>query len=315
MIYRLSTSWCIALTVFFISGSVAIAGWQTYEQYTKAATDYCESTDRSWSGSNSLVWKIDYPELQSDTINATMSKWRDNTPEWSIWSEKDRLKNDLSPNRIGEYSGFKTLEIARIGYRSKMNQVFACGVISSRIKTISELKDIVWKKIKTTDSEILKKIEKEWKDLKKQESTLRCKPEERTEKITDVINTATKQYCYYRYYLKYLDSNLSTDFPSIQKIEEKVWIWSGTSIVKTTDQWSQIVPRYTNDLAREITRSSQTLPKAVRAFGEMDQTFGAHILLVFIYDDYIKLRKSLSHYMNLSSQLYQKANNAMSKNR
>jgi hypothetical protein len=298
-----------------IGGSIVAAAWQTYEQYTKAASDYCESNLRSWSGSNSLVSKIDYPALNSDTINTTMSDWRNNKQEWYIWSEKDRLQRDLSPTRIGEYTGFKTLEIARIGYRSKMNQLFACGVISSRIKTISELKDIIWKKIKTTDSEILKKIEKEWKDLKKQESTLKCKPEERTEKITDIINTATKQYCYYRYYLKYLDSNLNADMPNIQKIEEKVWIWSGTTIIKTTDQWSQIAPRYTNDLTREITRSSQTLPKAVRAFGEMDQTFGAHILLVFIYDDYVKLRKSLSHYMNLSSQLYQKANNAMSKNR
>lgn len=47
----------------------------------------------------------------------------------------------------------------------------------------------------------------------------------------------------------------------------------------------------------------------------MDQTYGAHILLMFIYDDYIRLRKSLSSYMNLSSQLYQKANNAQSTNK
>lgn len=47
----------------------------------------------------------------------------------------------------------------------------------------------------------------------------------------------------------------------------------------------------------------------------MDQTYGAHILLVLIYDDYIRLRKAMSGYMNLSSQLYQKANNAQSTNK
>ncbi len=47
----------------------------------------------------------------------------------------------------------------------------------------------------------------------------------------------------------------------------------------------------------------------------MDQTYAAHILLQLVYDDYIRLRKALSNYMNLSSQLYQKANNAQSTNK
>ncbi len=69
------------------------------------------------------------------------------------------------------------------------------------------------------------------------------------------------------------------------------------------------------DLANEIVRADTTLPKAMATLKEMDYTYSAHILLELIYNDYIRLRKALSSYMNISSQLYQKANNAQSTNK
>jgi len=65
-----------------------------------------------------------------------------------------------------------------------------------------------------------------------------------------------------------------------------------------------------SDISREITRADTTLPKAIRSWTEMNQTYGVHVLLTIIYDDYIRLRRDLSNYMNISSQLYQKVNNA-----
>ena len=97
-----------------------------------------------------------------------------------------------------------------------------------------------------------------------------------------------------------------------QKLKLK---WEGTQIPKNTDEWVNIAPRYHLDLSNEIIRADATLPKAIKSFQEMDQTYGAHVLLTLIYDDYIKLRKALSSYMNISSQLYQKANNAQSTNK
>jgi hypothetical protein len=83
----------------------------------------------------------------------------------------------------------------------------------------------------------------------------------------------------------------------------------------TISEWNNTSARYQQDLSTEIIRADTTLPKAIRAFIEMDQTYWAHILLVLIHDDYLRLRKALSSYMNLSSQLYQKANNAQSTNK
>lgn len=77
-----------------------------------------------------------------------------------VGDEKARLRADLDPIAIGEYSGFKALEVARIGYRSNMNSLFACAVLTSRIDTMITLQELISQKIKTKNSEILQKIKK-----------------------------------------------------------------------------------------------------------------------------------------------------------
>lgn len=46
----------------------------------------------------------------------------------------------------------------------------------------------------------------------------------------------------------------------------------------------------------------------------MERAYPVHLLLMIIYDDYIRLRKNLSSYMNASTQLYIKAYNAQDAN-
>ena len=40
--------------------------------------------------------------------------------------------------------------------------------------------------------------------------------------MTFVTNTATNQYCHYRFYLGYLDSNITTNLRNVQEIEKKI---------------------------------------------------------------------------------------------
>ncbi len=303
----------IVLSLFYFGSSFAAIG-QTYEEYLKEAWDYCDSTDRSWWKNNTLIPKIDYPKLSSDAINNTIKAWQNN-PKWAIGDEKLRLKTDLDWVTIGEYSGFKALEVARIGYRSSMNSLFACAIIASRQKTIIEVQDVVNKKIKNKNSEILEKLKKEWKNLETTYWKLGCNETKDMEIITNLNNTIGLRYCHYRYYLGYLDSNLTAQLRDVQEIERRIGNWSWTQIAATTNEWTKLAPRYPSDLANEIIRADTTLPKAVATLLEMDQTYGAHLLLIFILDDYMKLRESLSRYMNVSSQLYQKAHNAQSTNK
>ena len=312
----------IILSLVFYSATLAISGgayWatQTYENYNTGAVEYCDSSDRTWSQDSSLVAKIDYPAFETTMVNITMAKWRNNNQV--VGDEKLRLKSDLDMVRIGEFRWFKTLEVARIGYRTQMNALFACAVISSRIDTIDTLQKLIDKKISSKESEIRQKLKKEADRLKKNLTTLKCNPPKSSdergkwEMITPLINTASHQYCYYRHYLGYLDSNIG-DVTRTQNIEKWIGTGSGTNISTVTSWWNAASLMYQSALSQEIIRANTTLPKAIRSLIEMDQTYGAHILLTIIYDDYIRLRKSLSSYMNISSQLYQKANTAQHAN-
>lgn len=40
--------------------------------------------------------------------------------------------------------------------------------------------------------------------------------------MVELINTATTQYCHYRSYLDYLDSNLTAGFRDVQIIEKDI---------------------------------------------------------------------------------------------
>jgi flagellar biosynthesis chaperone FliJ len=139
-----------------------------------------------------------------------------------VGEEKERLRADLDPVTIGEYSGFKALEVARIGYRSNMNALFACAVLSSRVQVIDELQKLINQKIKNKNSDILKDINKKSDKFKETQKQLLCNPIEKTEMMVSLVNTASHQYCHYRHYLGYLDSNINANLRDIQEIERKI---------------------------------------------------------------------------------------------
>ena len=68
-------------------------------------------------------------------------------------------------------------------------------------------------------------------------------------------------------------------------------------------------------LRDELVRAETTLPKALTTYREMQRTYGVHILLVMIMDDYMTLRNNLDLYLSNISQLFEKANNAQDANK
>ncbi|NRH20569.1 hypothetical protein HOO68_00800 [Candidatus Gracilibacteria bacterium] len=314
----------LLLLFLFIEGNIVLGASTSneakaqYEAYKKEAESYCDSNDRSWKGWNTLIPKIDYPELEASAINKAMATWKADTRV--IGDEKARLEADLNPSLIGEYTGFKALEVARIGYRSRMNSLFACAVVASRIDTLTDLQKNIEKKVKSKNSEVLQKLKNDAQKLNQTYNTLKCNVPKgsdgsKEEMITGLTNTSARQYCHYRHYLGYLETRINTNLTEIQNIEKAVGQGSGTSISQTTGQWNASFMKYKIDLEKEIIRADTTLPKALTSFGEMDQTYGVHIMLTIIYDDYTRLRSALSEYMNLNSQIYQKAHNAQNPNK
>jgi hypothetical protein len=95
--------------------------------------------------------------------------------------ERLRLRRDLDPVTIGEYDGFKTLEIARIGYRTRMNTLFSCAVVASRLDTLQDLTRLIAEKLKSKESEIQQKLKRDTEKLTATLNTLKCNPPKSTE--------------------------------------------------------------------------------------------------------------------------------------
>ena len=54
---------------------------------------------------------------------------------------KAYLTTALDPARIGSFDGWRALEVAQSAYNARMNTLFDCAVIESRISIITGLKE------------------------------------------------------------------------------------------------------------------------------------------------------------------------------
>ncbi len=54
---------------------------------------------------------------------------------------KAYLKEMLDPARIGSFDGWRALEVAQSAYHARMDALFDCAVIESRINIIKGLKE------------------------------------------------------------------------------------------------------------------------------------------------------------------------------
>ena len=139
--------------------------------------------------------------------------------------------------------------------------------------------------------------------------------EKADDKIIDRLSrSAMLEYCGYTYYLDYLDENLRNDYTKTITLDDIIGTQSGTKIERNADQYATLIGGYRNKLASDRARANDTVPKAVMAFQEMDRTYITHLLLVIIYDDYLRLRDNLSKYLSIVSQTFEKAYNAQDKN-
>lgn len=196
-----------------------------------------------------------------------------------------------------------------------MNALFDCSVIESRKSIIDRLKESGGLK---GQSEILAKLNRESQKL--QEQYNQCLPNNASasdetisrEVGTRLINSSTLQYCHYRKYLRYLESNFENNASGFTDLEQSIGQGSGTLVPTNSDAFTRELISRQNEIRQAISRADRVLPRAVAAYKEMERTYAAHLLLVIVYDDYVRLRDNLNKYMSATSQLFEKANNAMS---
>ncbi len=300
-------------TVLFAEDTVTDA--ETYEAYKKRVTDTCE-TDKPWTtadqGGGNIIAIPPYPELKKSAIEKRREDIMNakNTPE-----EQERLRSELDATRIANLETFKTLEIVRIDYRNTMNSVFGCAVIQSRESMLENLIKEIAKKYPSPQSEIQQKLKREWERLKIQKEALSCidqSGEKDTPQSTRVINSAVRQYCHYDAYLRYLRDNLNKNNDFMLTLDASIGRAAGdpTANPPDTARWAAIIAQRGELITTEILRAKTVLPRAIEAFREMERTYTMHLMLVIIYDDYLRFRENLATYFNAVTQLMEKMQNA-----
>ncbi len=287
---------------------------KTFECYTKKVTDSCEKKGIIWNETPGL-WKIttDYSEFSSAGLNTLIGNIpqniQDPTERSIIENKLDALKNQSSDI-------FRSAEVVRIQYRSNMNAIFSCAIIASRQDKLERLQLAIKDKSNATD--IKRKLDTEQKKYESLMTSMNCnqaKTPSGKDKVVDrLASSAMGEYCKYSYYLDYLEANIVSNYSEALRIDAAIGSGTGNTTPIDTDAGLQKILSRNTTIANERSRAQDTVPKAVLAFQEMDRTYIVHLLLVIIYDDYLKLRDNLSIYMSAVSQTFEKAYNAQDAN-
>ncbi|MCK9272791.1 hypothetical protein M0P65_04570 [Candidatus Gracilibacteria bacterium] len=193
-------------------------------------------------------------------------------------------------------------EKSKIVYRETVNKVFNCAILKSKLK----IGNTILKYIKKGDSSsnISTKIKTQNEDLKNMISEYKCATSENSKDFgykKALVDNVTFHYCNYRYYLDYLQLDSRNNISGFMKYS------SGAS--KTDYPVNEFKIRLAkNDLqiANEITHSKDVYEQALVAFNEFENTYPSHIVLLFIYSEYVEIRNNLNKFLSPISQLMYK---------
>lgn len=306
---------CIALFLpFSWAWSADLTDGTAFSDYLSNVDLYCKNPNMPWNKDDLSFWKItvDYAPFSPELLKNTQSKLISTETDAG---EKSRIEASL--RAIGTYEWYRALEVARITYQTNMNRIFSCAVVSSRYEKINKLIEIIkkvfsWEK----SSDILKKIEKERLRYDRLRTTMNCglnSDDSSSYRIMDRLSaSATTEYCNYLYYTDYLRAQLENNASETSRIDVALAEKSGPQ--STTDRALSVLSSRQQSIEQDLARATDTLPKALVAYREMERTYALHLVLVLIYDDYLKLRDNIDLYLSAVSQLFEKAFNAQDKN-
>jgi translation initiation factor 2 beta subunit (eIF-2beta)/eIF-5 len=292
----------------------------SYDAFLENKAQFCTNNEVPWikdyGGLKTVVsqsTEAEFPRLNRQSIERSLATATSDTPE-----SAEKIASDIAAS---DTSNFKLLEVARIHHREKMNKAFASAIIIARLEILSKLRKTLSSKLGSSFSEISNKLDRETEKLNQLLSTKWGKADTSEEEWNlardRMIQTVLIEHCMYRYYLGYVRANIYADAQAITALEKSIRTdpeHSNVSYPQTISEFRQSVSSKTTAIDQEIVRSEVTLEKAVDAFKGMERTYAAHILLVIIYDDYVRLRQNLITYMNANTQFFEKSYNAQNVN-
>ena len=311
----------IAILYFFFSCTGGIFAEEdttmSYGDYRANVSTYCRDPRMPWNKDDLTFGKItvDYEPLDKNLLSSARSKLLDRE---SDSEERARIEKSLSDSVMARFTGYRALEIARVTYQNNMNRIFSCAVVAGRYDVIKKVTETINNKYGQRASDITRKLEKEKNRYDQLKNKMNCG--RNTSDTADLqiknrlASSAMNEYCGYQYYLDYLRAQVEDNTTRTYTIDRALG-GSSAGIPRTTDQAVDTLSLYQRSIERDLLRAYTTLPKALVAYREMERTYPLHLILVMIYDDYLRLRDNIDLYLSAISQLFEKADNAQDVNR
>ncbi len=213
----------------------------------------------------------------------------------------------------------RLVSAASEAYKERVNAVFACAQIGFKIR----IHDRIIASVRGEDAasgNLVRRIEDQTRMLRQEANKRGCADLSSTQSKDnvylkkDVLDNAFYQYCDYRHYLSYLKTNGASrlaEFREAGKTLAPEGAPAAAAPLSSEEAVAGIVEA-SSRIDREIAHTKEVFPNALLAYQEFERTYGPHVALLILTEDYRLLRDSLKQVMNPLGQVIYKASNAQS---
>ncbi len=334
MSYSLRFRLATLMTVSFLGGGIflqiAFAADSkflgTYDSYKEQIENACYADALPW---NQKIGGQEVPRLTSlsrfvypDVFDSKAQEKYASGLKSFKWSDPSALAEyeaQLTANSDSLPLG-TSLERASIVYKERMNTVYACAVLSTKLRIHNRL----LKSFKPDSSNAVESITEASRKISTRITEMGCTSiADSWEKGSELslkrslIRDSVLEYCNYRHYLGYVDYSVGNRIWELVQAEFKArgtgsWELKASDLLPATENIAQALSDFASRSSQEIARTQWVFPEAFEAYREFDRNYASHVLMVLIEDKYLRVREYLRDTMNPIGQVIYQASNATS---
>jgi hypothetical protein len=306
----------------------------TYESYTESVDKACYAR-AGWSA-EAPAWntpvdgevpeelitmpRFIYPDIYAPDVQ---KRYQEGLAALK-WAQSDALKQyqDQINLSAGTLPLGTSLEQAGIVYRERMNTIYACAVLNTKLRIHKKL----MKQFTPSGSNIINRLETTSRQISSRLRDAGCRDLSDSGKEgaelslkRSLIRDTTLEYCNYRHYLSYTDYNVTNRIGDVIRAETAAKKWptqpqtgSASLLLPLTDNIAQELSNFAARSTAEIALTRGVFTEAFEAFREFDRNYASHVLMILIEDRYRVIREYLRDTMNPIGQVIYQASNATS---
>lgn len=306
---------------------------ENYEQYQDISRRACGLTDEALKEVKPQLWKtaVDgkssfssqefrYPSVDGEAT-AIEEFYRNRIDAEQNPTSKANLQKEFDDIITAKWI-VKSISLASAAYRANMNTLYSCAIQNSKLNIIEQIEQYLPPDKRTSIQNRLKTI-KDQLSAEMGQSCNRVVPEAWEGKDgsaeaqgtsmyrKQLLDKTAENYCYYRYYLEYINTKIVRNYDRMRKQNEALW-WETSKPNYSTNSAALELAAVGKQIETEITRVKDAFPVALVAFRDFERTYGLHIVLTILIDDYQRTRDNLNYMISPMSQLMYKVYNSQS---